>query len=71
MSKFLFKITNGFGDQYVVARDATTACKILESYYDKANWGLRTDRTPRHIEILAEACEFPRPLRRLWGVDDK
>jgi hypothetical protein len=46
------------GPYYVIAKDPTTAYKLVRSNLDKRNYGYYKDREMKNIELLAEANEY-------------
>ena len=55
----LYLLTNGIGDWYVVASDATSAEKELTRILDKDNYGFYSKRKVTNIRVLAD--EMVRP----------
>lgn len=51
--KKLFRITNGLGTFYVVAKSFDAAAKALESRLDKADYGFYQHREAQTIEQIA------------------
>ena len=63
--KFLYKITNGLGNFYVVAEDINSAVALLTNVLGKTDYGFSDYRIITNIEIIAAEDFYYNNERRL------
>ena len=66
MTKFLYEITNGLGNFYVVAEDVNSAAALLIEELDKSKYGFSEDRIITNIKIIASEDYYYNGERRFY-----
>jgi hypothetical protein len=56
----LYKVTNGIGDWWIVAKHPTEAEEKITNHVNKADYGFRKDRQVTNIELIATEAEDER-----------
>lgn len=67
-SKYLYRITNGLGDFYVIAEDINSAAVLLTNSLNASDYGFSDYRIITNIEIIASE-EFYVTGKRRFNCD--